>query len=93
MKIHINIAEDVELRAFVKEQIRGAVKSITREEILGYIVAEIQNKNKSMDGVFGQMLREEAKKKVAGSTWEKGMLETIIREETRTALKAHMSKL
>ena len=41
MKINVNIEEDAEFRAHVKELIAGQIRSILREELKGLIIAEI----------------------------------------------------
>lgn len=93
MKIHINIAEDVELRAFIKEQIRGAVKAITREEILKEIASEIARKTNGIPAMLTEALRAEIKSKVTSSTWSRSELEMIYRDEIRKGLKDHFAKL
>ncbi|MDO8640854.1 MAG: hypothetical protein Q7R33_04870 [Nitrosarchaeum sp.] len=42
MKATINIGEDAELRAAVKDMIRGQIKSITREEIREIVSEEVK---------------------------------------------------
>lgn len=95
MKINITIAEDAELRAFIKEQVRGAVKSITREEILAMIVVEISAKNNTRDlnSIFDAEMRKQVKALLAGNAWTKSELEVVLRQEIKTALVAHFGKL
>jgi hypothetical protein len=47
MRATINIQEDAELRAAVKDMIRGMVLALTREEIYRMIMAEVEKKLKT----------------------------------------------
>lgn len=93
MKLSINIAEDTELRALIKEQIRGAVRAITREEILKEIAVEVAKKTPSIEAAFTAVVKATIKEKVTGNYWHKSELEAILREEIRAALKVHIQKL
>lgn len=97
MKLHINIAEDAELRGFIKEQIRNAVKAITREEILQMVASELTGKLKGYSTpILGNLLQEEVKRHVKsileGTSWTKGAIESIVREEVKIRLTEHLKK-
>lgn len=99
MKLQIQIADDAELRAFVKEQIRGAIKAVTREEILKLIVDEIGGKAKgSTSPHLTALLNTEVSTQVRaklndGNYWgSEGMLTKIVRQEVKDGLSAHFKK-
>lgn len=58
MNITLNIQNDQELRAFIKDAIKGQVLSIAREEFLQIVRDEIQRKIKGTDdSQFYRMFR------------------------------------
>ena len=92
MELHLTIADDADLRAFVKEEIKGAVKSITRQEIIGMIVAEISSKTRNVDSLFDAELRKQVTSRLAGNMWTKGEMEVVLRDEISKALRAYFAK-
>jgi len=60
MNITLNIANDQELRAYIKEMIKGQVLSIAREDILTLVKDEFEKKLKQMDFTDFQKLFNKA---------------------------------
>lgn len=56
MKITLNIGEDAELRAFIKEAIKGQVMSIAREEFVNIFKEELTRKIKGTDSPHFQKM-------------------------------------
>ncbi len=59
MNISINISEDKELRLALKDMIRGAVKAITREEIIQIVCDEVSRKSKINNAEYVDRIVEE----------------------------------
>ena len=62
MKVTLNIENDAELRAYIKDCIKGQVMSIAREEFTAMVKEELERKLKGTDKFnFERMLRESMK--------------------------------
>ncbi len=59
MKITLNIGEDAELRAFIKEAIKGQVMSIAREEFVNIFKEELTRKIKGTDSPHFQIYQNQ----------------------------------
>ena len=61
MNVTLNIENDAELRAYIKDCIKGQVLSIVREEFVGIIQAELERKIKaSGENAFDRMKKDAA---------------------------------
>lgn len=49
MRVTLNINDDAELRDYVKDLIRGQVKSVIREEMSDILLSEIRSKTRKME--------------------------------------------
>lgn len=59
MNVTLNIENDAELRAYIKEAIKGQVLSIVREEFLQIVIDELDRKLKGTDKYnFDRMTKE-----------------------------------
>lgn len=72
MNVTLNIENDSELRAHIKDAIRGQVLSIVRDEVMKVIQDEITRKIQSMGETnLGRMVRESTDR----------VIESILRKE------------
>jgi len=65
MVVKINVAEDEELRSYLKELLRGQVKSIVREEIARMIREEFAHLKDNLSSRFADIGEKETKLLVA----------------------------
>lgn len=62
MNISLNIENDQELRAYIKDCIKGQVLSIMRDELTAVITKELERKWKGLDkSNFDRMIKESLK--------------------------------
>ena len=73
MKVTLNIADDAELRAAVKDMIKGQVLSIVREELLDIFKDELGRKIKGMDTFSFHKIMKEAMISAAHKIYDKEM--------------------
>ncbi len=64
MKVTLNIENDAELRAAIKEAIKGQVMAVTREEITDIVKEEIGKKIKNSDTQYLNRLLADSMKSV-----------------------------
>ncbi len=93
MNVSLNIHEDAELRAAVRDMIRGQVKSITRAEILAIVREEISGKiEKTGQSRAEDILKKEIEKIVKGVLFS-GYGDSFIKQETRRQINEHLKAL
>jgi len=77
MKVTLNIQEDVELRAAIKEAIVGQVLAVTREEITAIVREEIGKKIRNSDVQYlNRLIGESMQKVLEGILYEKYEVDT-----------------
>lgn len=59
MKITLNIGEDAELRAYIKDCIKGQVLAIAREEFVNILKEELTRKIKGTDNPYFKKMMSE----------------------------------
>lgn len=100
MKINLDIREDSELRAFVKDLIKGQVRSVAREEIRA-IIKEVflEKSGRPLENIdINAVIRNEAKEMVRevlgeGSSWgSDNAIKIITRDEVNKYIKELFSK-
>lgn len=62
MKVTLNIENDVELRAHIKDCIKGQVLSIVREELIAMVKAEFERKIKGTNEKNWELMQKQATK-------------------------------
>ena len=94
MNISLNIQNDAELRAYVKDLIKGQVLSIVRDEILGFVKDELtRNLKNSTSKNFDYMVQNAINKSVENilyrehdvSSWGK-FFQPIVEKKVDAAL-------
>lgn len=64
MKVTLNIDNDKELRAYIKEQIKNQVLNIAREEFKEILKTELERKMKGLDKAYFERLIKDCMKEV-----------------------------
>lgn len=92
MKVRLNIEEDSELRAAIKEAIKGQVVSIAREEVVKILADILAQKVPTVDP--DKILREEIVRSVRNAVdnggWNKP---SFIQEEARKEVQKIIKEL
>lgn len=95
MNVKLNIHEDAELRAAVREMIKGHVKSITRAEILDSVRAEISGKiEKTGESRGEKIMVQEINKIVKGVLFPRfgpSFIKDEVRRQVNEALKGRIN--
>lgn len=92
MKISLNIENDKELRAYIKDLIKGQVLSIAREEIINILkeVAELKTPKINVDSLIRDEIIKTVKNQLTNtSTWNSP---NFIQEEARKIIKQELSE-
>jgi hypothetical protein len=74
VKVTLNIESDEELRAYIKDCIKGQVMSIVREDFEQMVMEELDRKLKAKSSYyFDQMVENAMQKAVRGILYEQGV--------------------
>jgi len=101
MKATINIMEDIELRASIKDSIRGLVRSIVKEDITALVKEQfagyIKNTSQSrVDTLFKEvckdLIRQELKVSYFSSN-ESPIVKEALKAEVLEQVKVNLSKI
>jgi hypothetical protein len=89
-KVTLNAGEDDELRGFLKQQIEGAVKSVTRAELKGMIYGVAEEKTRTgltakVEAEIRSLVRD-----AMGRYNVPHMIREAVREEVRAIVKEHV---
>lgn len=96
MKVTLNIENDDELRAYIKDCIKGQVLSIVREEFKQIVQDEIERKIKGSDmrnfermqlNATTEAIRSILSKEHSISRYNNNFIKPFIEEELKTALR------
>jgi hypothetical protein len=96
MKVTLNIENDAELRAYIKDTIKGQVLSIVREEFLEIVKEELERKLKGTDRQsFTNMTRDCMKQAISDilykehsvGGWNKDFIAPIVSEIVKGYIK------
>ena len=100
MKVTLNIQDDAELRASIKEAIKGQVLAVTREEITEIVKSEIGKKIQNSDTQYLNRLINESMKSVLqvilykeygvdnwSNTWIEPIITRYLSDKVQDALK------
>jgi len=96
MKVTLNIENDVELRAYIKDVIKGQVLSIVREEFLEIVKEEITKKIKgSHESQFQKLFESSFVKAIQNilykehkvSTWNHEFIKPYVEKNIDRSLK------
>lgn len=95
MIVKLNIEEDAELRAAIKEAIKGQVRSVAREEIIGILkeilVAKVPEANP--DTLLREHVVKTVKDQLDDGNWNKpSYVKQVAREEIQKFVKELMNK-
>lgn len=87
MVVSLNIENDAELRSYIKDLIRGQIKSFTQDELMTLITLEIEKKfNASNQTWFNEIFKKAVEKAVKElitsqfhiSTWDGSFIKPYI---------------
>ena len=96
MKVTLNIENDVELRTYIKDAIKGQVLNIVREEFLEIVREELERKIKGTSEYTFKSMQEEAMTKAISnilhqkhnvSRWNHVFIEPYISKKLNDVLK------
>lgn len=96
MKVTLNIENDVELRAYIKDAIKGQVLNIVREEFLQIVREELERKIKGTSEYAFKSMQQEAMVKATAnilyqehntSNWNHAFIEPYVNKKLDDALK------
>ena len=102
MNVTLNIENDAELRAYIKECIKGQVLSIVRKDFVEMVQRELERKIKNTDQYnFNVMLREACKEAVAAilykehnvGTWSSDFIKPFVDAKIDEAIEGKDWKL
>jgi hypothetical protein len=92
MKITLSLNDDVELRSYIKDMIRGQVKSVARDEMKSIIAEAITPKITSKEDI-NNMVKEEVKKQVINvlstGSWSDDYIKAYTRKLINERLKEY----
>lgn len=95
MNVTLNIENDAELRAYIKECIKGQVLSIVRDEFVSMVQTELERKIKSTDKYnFNRMQKEAFKEAVTAilykehnvGTWSSDFIKPFVEAKVKEAI-------
>lgn len=95
MTVKLNIEEDAELRAAIKEAIKGQVRSIAREDIIAILKEILSSKvpEANPDTLLKEYIVKLAKDQLDDGTWSKpSYIKQVAREEIQKIVKELMTK-
>jgi hypothetical protein len=96
MKVTLNIENDVELRAYIKDAIKGQVLNIVREEFLEIVKEELERKIKGTSDYAFKNMQQEAMTQAINNilykehnvyTWNHSFIEPYINKKLDESLK------
>lgn len=96
MKVSLNIENDKELRAYIKDCIKGQVLSVVREEILETVKSELERKMIRSNGYnFEYMVKESLTQVVTTivrrehniKSWSTDFIQPVIEKVVTDAIK------
>ena len=90
-QVTLNLDKDDELRAYVKDLIKGQIVSITREEIINTLKDLLGDKTKVIDTqkiefIIKDVVKVHVEKELGGSSWNTG----FIKDETRRMISRYI---
>lgn len=98
MKVTLNIENDQELRAHIKDAIKGQVLAIVREEFVKMVKEELERKIKGADSRNFEYLYKQALKEAVGdilyktegvSNWNKKFIEPFANERLNAVISQY----
>ena len=96
MKVTLNIENDKELRAYIKDSIKGQVLNIVREEFLEIVKEELERKIKGTNAYTFKIMQQEAMTKATSNilykehnvvNWNRDFIEPYINKKLDDVLK------
>lgn len=87
MKLELTIADDKELRAFIKDQIKGMVLNVAREEIVEVVSKATNEKGITDKDFIAKLIQGLIYSQFAGERNFMGMVKRTIQEEVRAVIK------
>lgn len=87
MKLELTIADDKELRAFIKDQIKGMVLNVAREEIVEIISKAANEKQLASKDFLAKTIKELINNQFSGQYNFRSMVKNLIQEEVRAIIK------
>jgi len=93
MKINIDLKDDAELRAHIKDMVKGQVTAIAREELKGMVKETLEGKIK---GSEKDIFTSEAKHIISdffNHNWQQGEGYRVIKEEIKSQVNEAITKL
>lgn len=100
LALTINVAEDEELRNYIKELIRGQVEAIVREEFLNFVKCSVTDKiepilnGMSIKEEIQNILRKEVIKHLPENSYRSpDTIKEMAREEIKNIIKEKLGNL
>lgn len=96
MRVKLNIEEDDELRAYIKECIKGQVLSIVNDEVMSLIKTKLDQKLETMqssqfDRLIAQAIQTSVDRKINGihniRSWDNGFIKPYIDSALEKVMK------
>lgn len=87
MKLELTILDDKELRAFIKDQIKGMVLNVAREEIISIISKAANEKQLASKDFLTKIIQELIHNQFSGQYNFRSMVKNLIQEEVRAVIK------
>ncbi len=96
MKVTLNIENDAELRAYIKDAIKGQVLNIVREEFLEIVKEELERKIKGTNDYVFKSMQQEAMTKATSAilykehnavNWNHDFIEPYINKKLDDVLR------
>lgn len=96
MTVSLNIENDAELRAYIKDLIKGQMLSIIREEITDMVKEELQKKVRGLDSHNLEVLRRDAikiavreilEKEYGIDSWNADFIRPFVEERLNEAIE------
>ena len=95
MKVVLNIQDDAELRAHIKDAIKGQIRSVAREEIIAILKEILVSKvpEANPDTLLKEHIIKTVKTQLDNGSWNKpSYIQSVAREEVQKIVKEIMSK-
>jgi len=94
MKLNINLEEDKELRAYIKDIIKGQVLSVVREDIFNIAKQAFESRVKnqgllSVEAIFKDKIKDIVERELKSSVWDGA---GVIKDEAKRLVKEKVNE-
>lgn len=96
-KVTLNLEQDEELRAYIKDLIKGQIVSITREEIINTLKEVLGDKTKvidvqKIDFIVKDVIKVHVDKELSNSSWNSNFIKDEARKTISQYIKSFFEK-